>query len=204
VGRQWQVGWSNTFGPWTTAPHCPALPERFVVLAVNGDRVVHAVAGETVGDLTVGLDPDPNAPGETFALDEDGNLLAGDSIRWMVDFDEARAKGMALCVPISIDEAASGFDELHWRVNHAVAVGGQPPRRAVPSQAAAAVDALTGQGMGRRAATATALWYVLDLATRYAADGEDLVGGTPLSRLDSWALPALAALLQAAMPGALR
>ena len=99
-------------GPWTTAPHCPALPERFVVLAVNGDRVVHAVAGETVGDLTVGLDPDPNAPGETFALDEDGNLLAGDSIRWMVDFDEARAKGMALCVPISIDEAASGFDEL--------------------------------------------------------------------------------------------
>lgn len=103
-----------------------------------------------------------------------------------------------------VTDVPAGFDELHWRVNHAVAIGGQPPRRAVPAQAAAAMDALAGQGMGRRAATATALWYVLDLATRYAADGEDLVGGTPLSRLDAWALPALAALLQAAMPGALR
>jgi hypothetical protein len=103
-----------------------------------------------------------------------------------------------------VTDVPSGFDELHWRVNHAVAIVGQPPRRAVPAQAAAATDALTGQGMGRRAATATALWYVLDLATGYAADGEDLVGGTPLSRLDAWAVPALAALLQAAMPGALR
>ena len=99
-------------GPWTQAPHAPVLPERFVVLALRGGQVVHAVAGETVGDVRVGLDPSPDAPGETFALDDDGNLIVGDSIRWMVDFDEAVANGMAVRVPISTDEAASGFDEV--------------------------------------------------------------------------------------------
>jgi hypothetical protein len=99
-------------GPWTQAPHSPVLPERFVVVAVTGERVVHTVAGNTVGDVKVGLDPSPNAAGETFALDEDGNLVVGDSIRWMVDFNEAVAKGLGVRIPITTAQAASGFDEL--------------------------------------------------------------------------------------------
>jgi hypothetical protein len=99
-------------GPWTQAPHSPVLPERFVVVAVTGERVVHAVAGNTVGDVKVGPDPSPTATGETFALDADGNLVVGDSIRWMVDFDEAVAKGLGVRIPITTAQAASGFDEL--------------------------------------------------------------------------------------------
>ena len=97
---------------WTQAPHCPALPNRFVVLAVRGGHVVHTVAGGPVGDVRVGLDPRPDAPDELFALDDDGNLVVGDSIRWLVDFDEAVAQGMAVRVPITTVEADSGFDEL--------------------------------------------------------------------------------------------
>jgi len=93
-----------------------------------------------------------------------------------------------------------GFDELHWRVNHAVAIAGVGPLRAVPALTGEAADFLTGPGMSERAARTTALWYVLDLATRYAADGEDALGGTPLSRLDVWVVPTLVKLLHAVMP----
>ena len=86
--------------------------KRVVVVAVTGEHVVHAVAGNSVGDIKVGLDPGPNAAGETFALDEDGNLVVCDSIRWMVDFNEAVAKGLGVRIPITTAEAASGFDEL--------------------------------------------------------------------------------------------
>lgn len=100
-------------GAWTVAPHCPTLPDRFVCLAVADGRVVHAVAGETVEDIRVGLDPDPSTTShEQFGLDENGDLTVGESIRWMVDFDEAVAKGMAIRMPITPTEAEEGFDEL--------------------------------------------------------------------------------------------
>lgn len=101
-----------------------------------------------------------------------------------------------------VTDVPAGFDELHWRINHAVAMGGEVPRRAVPEQTVVAVDVLAGSGMDRCAAAATALWYVLDLATRYAVEGEDVVGGTPLSRIETWAVPALVQWLRAVVPRA--
>jgi len=74
------------------------LPDRFVVGdGGRRDQATHTVVGAPVDtQLKLGLDPDPaNAAQEEFTLDADGNLIMGASIRWMGDFDEALAKGMA-------------------------------------------------------------------------------------------------------------
>lgn len=103
-------------GPWTRAARAGTLPERFLVVAVADDgTVAHAVAGTTVpADLKLSIDPDPQAASaETFAVGPDGELTAGESIRWMIDYDEAVAKGMAITVPITAEQAAGGFARLY-------------------------------------------------------------------------------------------
>jgi len=126
----------------------------------------------------------------------------GDWVPWNMTAQGARLdvwdwEGFAADVPF-------GFDELHWRVNQAVVIDGQHPLGGVPAVTGAAGAFLGRAGMDEEEARATALWYVLDLATRYAAEGEDVIGGTRLSRLDAWAVPALVTLLRAVMPSSLR
>lgn len=99
--------------PWSVAPHCKVLPDRFVTIAVSNGEVVHAVAGKIVADIKMGLDPDPAGDDASqFMLDEEGRLKIGDSIRWMTDFDEAVECGMGVTIKISGEEAEDGFDEL--------------------------------------------------------------------------------------------
>ncbi len=105
-------------GPWTRAAAAGALPTRFLVVAVAGGQVAHAVAGLDVDpNLSLSIDPaSDQTPGSTggFALDEaTGELHVADSIRWMVDLEEAHRQGMAVTVPITMDEAASGFDRVY-------------------------------------------------------------------------------------------
>ncbi len=98
---------------WCVAPHSKVLPDRFVALAVRGGEVVHAVAGDSIEDIKVGLDPDPDHDDASlFRLDEEGRLEVGDSIRWMTDFEEAVRRGMGITIRISDEDATSGFDEL--------------------------------------------------------------------------------------------
>lgn len=102
---------------WTRAPRSGVLPDRFAVVTVTGGRVSHLFAGNPVpADLHLGLDPGAEQDGEDepapFRLDEDGDLVVPEQIRWMVDFDRAVEVGMAVSVPITPQEAASGFDEL--------------------------------------------------------------------------------------------
>ena len=101
-------------GPWTMAPYTPVMPERFVIITVSNEQVKHVIAGEAIPEkLTVGIDPDPeHASEEIFELDEDGNLIVGESIQWMVDFNAAVKKGMAVTVPLTVDEAKTGFDQV--------------------------------------------------------------------------------------------
>jgi hypothetical protein len=102
-------------GAWTRAARSGVLPERFLVVAVSGDDPVHAVAGAPVpADLKLSIDPTPDDPAaEQFTVDTNGDLVIGASIRWMVDYDEALAKGMAVTVPITASEAISGFDRVY-------------------------------------------------------------------------------------------
>ena len=102
-------------GAWTRAARSGVLPERFLVVAVAGGRVAHAVAGRPgPADLKLSIDPAPSDPAaEEFKLDENGDLVVGESIRWMMDYDEALAKGMAVTLPISETEALGGFARIY-------------------------------------------------------------------------------------------
>ncbi|MDK1361915.1 hypothetical protein QNO00_16815 [Arthrobacter sp. zg-Y1219] len=96
-------------GTWTRAASSTVLPDRFAVFTVTDGKAGKVAAGKPIPvDLKLGFDPG----GDTFSLDDDGNLVVPDSIHWMTDFDEAEAKGMALRLTISAQEAARGFDEL--------------------------------------------------------------------------------------------
>ena len=96
-------------GTWTRAASSTVLPTRFAVVTIADGKASTVAAGRPIpADLKLGLDPS----GDTFALDEDGNLVVPDSIRWMTDFDEAEATGMALRLTLTPDQAEHGFDEL--------------------------------------------------------------------------------------------
>lgn len=98
-------------GAWTRAATAGVLPARFLAVAVTDDRVAHAVAGGPVNpDLKLSIDP---SGGDQFELDPSGELVVGASIRWMVDLDEAHAKGMAVTLDITPEEAEKGFDRIY-------------------------------------------------------------------------------------------
>jgi hypothetical protein len=87
-------------GTWTQPPRAGLMPTRFVVVTVSGDRVSHTVCGNPVpADLALGLDP--------------GDAQPDRAMRWLVDYAEAEANGMAITVPITAQEAAIGFDRVY-------------------------------------------------------------------------------------------
>ncbi|MGN9778215.1 hypothetical protein ACTMS0_20980 [Micromonospora sp. H33] len=100
---------------WTLPPRAGLLPRRFVAITVSGNRISHAVAGADVRpDLALGLDPrTENEDRETPYVSGDGTLVLGASLRWLTDFDEASAAGMAITIPITAQEAATGFDRVY-------------------------------------------------------------------------------------------
>ena len=83
-----------------------------------------------------------------------------------------------------------GFDAVHHDLSRSVVLQSATPLAAIRAILDGVDSALTDQFAAQaRAALVTA--YVIDIATRYIEDGEDAVGGTPLSRLGEWLEPAL-------------
>jgi hypothetical protein len=132
------------------------LPVRFVVVTISSGQISHVVAGNPVpAELTLGLDP--TGVDEPPHVDEHGRLVAGDSLRWLVDYDTALAVGMAVNVPITADEAAHGFDQVF----------------------------VLGIRAGDPAVTATRLSDLLD-GHHYTAGGLSLLpNGTPTNNTDA-------------------
>ncbi len=98
---------------WTRAAASGVLPDRFAVVTLAGGKVTHVAQGSPVPpDLELSLNPSDTSAAGQFSLDPDGNLIVAESIRWLVDFDEAVAKGMAVSLPITQAEAVAGFDEV--------------------------------------------------------------------------------------------
>jgi hypothetical protein len=91
---------------WTRAPRTNVLPDRWVALAYPRDGGLPVVAwGEQITDpLVLGPAPRSGAGGPLPGVDEE--------MRWMVDFDAALAKGMALRIPLSGAGATEGFERL--------------------------------------------------------------------------------------------
>jgi hypothetical protein len=100
---------------WMKAAEVELLPERFVLLGYQRDEqgykeVLSALSEPVQAPFAVSPDPTANAESQ-FQIDEHGNLIIGDDLRWMFDFDDAVRRGMGFRIDLTAQQAA-GFDRL--------------------------------------------------------------------------------------------
>lgn len=113
------------FQAWAHASKVNVLPERLVLLGFNesNEKPTLQVIGNPIpSSLATG--PDPSADeGDQFKIAESdqeidgrlykkGDLIVGKELKWMVDFEEAVAKGMGFKIDLTPEQADSGFDRL--------------------------------------------------------------------------------------------
>jgi hypothetical protein len=109
---------------WSAPAKVKLLPERFLLLAYQGDQVqLRALGNPVPSPLEVGPDPDAD-PDEQLRhykegeLDADGKsrregeLRVPDAMWWMTDFDEAVRIGMGLRIELTPQQAERGFDKI--------------------------------------------------------------------------------------------
>ncbi|MCX5065997.1 hypothetical protein OOJ91_08885 [Micromonospora lupini] len=89
---------------WTRAARTNVLPDRWVALGYRGGARQFATLGRPIAD-TLALGPDPH---DTAAGDPAAPL--GPAAQWLVDFDRAVERGMALRIPLGA--ASTGLDRL--------------------------------------------------------------------------------------------
>jgi hypothetical protein len=81
--------------PWTRAVAATALPDRWAAIGYQGDREVFRVWSDRVPDrLPTGPAPGQDPTPETHP----GEPPLSEELRWAVDFDAAKAAGMAMVV----------------------------------------------------------------------------------------------------------
>ncbi|HEX2325560.1 MAG TPA: hypothetical protein VHQ00_09180, partial [Chloroflexota bacterium] len=94
-------------GSWQRAPLARALPQRWFALATaRGALVSHALGAPLDRQPAVGPDPQD----ETAPAPDQPALDAG--MRWMVDFAEAEARGLALRLRVPAAVAQQGLDAV--------------------------------------------------------------------------------------------
>lgn len=115
------------FQAWAKAPKVNVLPERLVLLGFDEEKekpklTLQAIGNPIPSSLETG--PDPSAEeGDQFKIAEKdqeidgrlykkGDLIVGEELKWMVDFEEAVAKGLGFKVDLSPEQAESGFKRL--------------------------------------------------------------------------------------------
>ena len=100
---------------WRHAPLARLMPDRWVAVVHSGGQAALTVTGKDIRrPLAVGPDPQAPAPdAKTEAAIAAGEQLAIDpGMKWMTDFDEAEAVGMALRVAIPPAVLSAGLDSL--------------------------------------------------------------------------------------------
>ncbi len=96
---------------WRLDPQARLLPDRWLVLAYRGGKLVHRAAGAQVREpLALGFDP--RQQGEAAADPAAGGLELDEKVAWTVDFVQAEAAGMAVRLRLDTDDLKSGFDRV--------------------------------------------------------------------------------------------
>ena len=90
---------------WTRAARTNVLPDRWIALGYRGGERRFVVLGRTIPDALV-LGPDPNDLGAG-----DPAAPLGPAAQWLVDFDRAVERGMALRIPLG-EADRGGLDRL--------------------------------------------------------------------------------------------
>ncbi|MEM9544879.1 MAG: hypothetical protein AAGA77_02850 [Bacteroidota bacterium] len=86
---------------WSEAPHSRIMPERFVVRLYKGDAFREVVGNNIPEPLHLGINP--HAEGDELES-ENGSIQLKDKIKWLQEFDEAEKIGMAIRVPLELEE----------------------------------------------------------------------------------------------------
>ena len=93
---------------WRRAPVARLMPDRWFAIVHSAGHPVIAARGRDI-EKPVAVGPNPQAPPSAVAADA---LAVDKGMQWMVDFDVAEAKGMALRIPIPAATLAAGLDSL--------------------------------------------------------------------------------------------
>ena len=96
---------------WTQAPHTNVLPDRFVLMGYNGTTESFRVVGNPIPSPVI-VGPDPSAEEDQQIKQENGEIVVGDDMKWMVDFDEAIKIGLGFKINITASQAKTGFDKI--------------------------------------------------------------------------------------------
>ena len=95
---------------WTRAARTQVLPDRWVAVGYREDQPVVTVWGKPIPDS---LATGPSPASQSTPAGENRELPPVDEdMRWMIDFDAAEAKGMALRIPLTDEQARCGFERL--------------------------------------------------------------------------------------------
>ncbi len=96
---------------WTRGVEARALPDRWIAQAYRGGKLIHqAISPAIIEPLVLTLNPNAN-PADKVEPYGDGFTIAKE-LQWTIDFDAARAVGMAFEMPIEPSEIQLGFDRL--------------------------------------------------------------------------------------------
>ena len=96
---------------WNQAPAARSLPERFLILGYQaGQQVLRYTTAQVPDELQVG--PDPSLPEAEQMKAEGDRLVLNEQLKWLSDFSEAVDKGMGARIPLTEQQAATGFDQL--------------------------------------------------------------------------------------------
>jgi hypothetical protein len=99
---------------WTEAPHTVVMPDRFVLMAYRGGKIIHTLVGKQISDrLVVGPAPLEGEDKPSITRNPvDNRLQYGDDFEWLIDFPLAVDSGMGFRVPLDAMDSHSGFDQL--------------------------------------------------------------------------------------------
>lgn len=89
---------------WNKAAVAAALPDAWNVVAVSGTQTFPFRGGPITSPLNVGLTPDAGAFPPGSPVDP--------GMQWLIDFDQAVQAGMALKIPLTPQQRATGFDRI--------------------------------------------------------------------------------------------
>jgi ribosomal protein L16/L10AE len=96
---------------WTRGVEARALPDRWIAQAYRGGNLIHqAISAAIVEPLVLTLNPNAN-PADKVEPYDDGFTIAKE-LQWTIDFEAARAVGMAFEMAIEPSEIQLGFDRL--------------------------------------------------------------------------------------------